>query len=153
MSRQRAWRADNPDAVKVDRSTKWGNPFAYRSRMGGLVHHPPGKPDEWDYEGRVSAAGMRHDSWNADGTITPLEVRWATLEECVEMYRRTITNPTRGMHDAYPSNWGHLAHCTLDEIRAELGGKDLACWCDLNKPCHADVLLELANPETTGANS
>ena len=28
---------------------------------------------------------------------------------------------------------------------AELRGKDLACWCDLDKPCHADVLLEIAN--------
>lgn len=27
----------------------------------------------------------------------------------------------------------------------ELRGKDLACWCPLNQPCHADVLLELAN--------
>jgi hypothetical protein len=26
-----------------------------------------------------------------------------------------------------------------------LAGKDLACWCPLDKPCHADVLLELAN--------
>jgi hypothetical protein len=23
-----------------------------------------------------------------------------------------------------------------------LKGKDLACWCSLDKPCHADVLLE-----------
>ena len=28
----------------------------------------------------------------------------------------------------------------------ELRGRDLACWCDLSEPCHADVLLELANP-------
>lgn len=27
----------------------------------------------------------------------------------------------------------------------ELRGKDLACWCPLAQPCHADVLLELAN--------
>lgn len=27
----------------------------------------------------------------------------------------------------------------------ELRGKDLACWCPLDKPCHADVLLELSN--------
>jgi hypothetical protein len=25
----------------------------------------------------------------------------------------------------------------------ELRGKDLACWCRLDEPCHADVLLEL----------
>lgn len=26
-----------------------------------------------------------------------------------------------------------------------LRGKNLACWCPLDKPCHADVLLELVN--------
>lgn len=34
---------------------------------------------------------------------------------------------------------------TLEELRAELGGKDLCCWCRLDRPCHADILLELAN--------
>ena len=27
----------------------------------------------------------------------------------------------------------------------ELKGKDLACWCPLDKPCHADILIKLAN--------
>jgi hypothetical protein len=26
-----------------------------------------------------------------------------------------------------------------------LRGKDLVCWCPLDQPCHADVLLERAN--------
>ena len=30
---------------------------------------------------------------------------------------------------------------------AELRGKDLARWCPLDQPYHADVLLELANAE------
>ena len=30
-------------------------------------------------------------------------------------------------------------------IRHNLAGKDLACWCPLDQPCHADVLLEIAN--------
>lgn len=30
-------------------------------------------------------------------------------------------------------------------IRRELAGRDLACWCALEDPCHADVLLEIAN--------
>lgn len=34
---------------------------------------------------------------------------------------------------------------TREEIREELRGKDLACWCPLDQPCHADVLLHLAN--------
>ena len=41
---------------------------------------------------------------------------------------------------------------SLDEIRAALGGRDLACWCPLDKPCHADVLLRLANPTTRKEN-
>jgi len=27
----------------------------------------------------------------------------------------------------------------------QLRGKNLACWCRLDQPCHADVLLDLAN--------
>lgn len=33
---------------------------------------------------------------------------------------------------------------------ADLRGKDLACWCPLDQPCHADVLLELANQPEAG---
>jgi hypothetical protein len=31
------------------------------------------------------------------------------------------------------------------DIRHCLRGKDLACWCALDQPCHADVLLRIAN--------
>ncbi|MDE2020240.1 MAG: DUF4326 domain-containing protein [Patescibacteria group bacterium] len=36
----------------------------------------------------------------------------------------------------------------LEEIRRELRGKDLACWCKIGSPCHADILLKLANGGT-----
>ncbi len=36
----------------------------------------------------------------------------------------------------------------LAKTKAELRGKDLACWCPLDRPCHADVLLELANEDS-----
>lgn len=32
-----------------------------------------------------------------------------------------------------------------EQVRKDLAGKDLACFCRLDQPCHADVLLELAN--------
>jgi len=32
-----------------------------------------------------------------------------------------------------------------EEIVAELRGKNLSCWCQVGQPCHADVLLEIAN--------
>jgi hypothetical protein len=34
---------------------------------------------------------------------------------------------------------------TEDDVRRELAGRDLGCWCPLDGPCHADVLLEVAN--------
>jgi len=38
----------------------------------------------------------------------------------------------------------NLGHTTLN--LGELRGKDLICWC-APLPCHADILLELANQE------
>jgi hypothetical protein len=158
--RVKGWRMPE-GAVYVGRGSKWGNPFKYRDRMGGLVRHLPGKPSEYEYEGRVSADGMRHDYFHPDGTVTAYYVRWATRQEVVAMFERTLTNPDRGMLGAYPSNGGHLVTyregadkrgfggtlrtVTPDMIRAELAGKDLACWCPLDQPCHADVLLAIAN--------
>jgi len=34
---------------------------------------------------------------------------------------------------------------TREDVRRDLRGKNLACWCPLDGPCHADVLLEVAN--------
>ena len=31
------------------------------------------------------------------------------------------------------------------DIKAELRGKNLACWCKVGAPCHGDVLLKIAN--------
>jgi hypothetical protein len=76
--------------------------------------------------------------------------------------------PSGGVVVARPSKWGnpypvaeygrtravqlyhaHLAeHPDLaDTARHELTGRDLGCWCPLDAPCHADVLLYLANAE------
>jgi hypothetical protein len=48
-----------------------------------------------------------------------------------ELFRLHLKNPEQ-------------AH-TVAAIKAELRGRDLACWCPLDQPCHADVLLEIAN--------
>lgn len=41
---------------------------------------------------------------------------------------------------------GHLS-VAVWEVRDALAGKDLACWCRLDLPCHTDVLLDIANRE------
>lgn len=84
-------------AVKVDRSTKWGNPY------------------------RVEHA-------NANSTSEARAV-------VVRTYRFWLLHNEVGKRIA-------------DAARRELRGKNLACSCPLDgAPCHADVLIELANPE------
>ncbi|MGO2819458.1 MAG: DUF4326 domain-containing protein [Brachybacterium tyrofermentans] len=51
-------------------------------------------------------------------------------------YRDAVTGPLRPLAPHLPE---------IEEVRAELAGRDLMCWCPLDQPCHADVLLELAN--------
>ena len=54
-----------------------------------------------------------------------------TREEAVARYRDAL-------------HAGRLPY-SVDEVRAELRGRNLACWCSLDGPCHAEVLLEVAN--------
>jgi hypothetical protein len=46
---------------------------------------------------------------------------------------------------------GSLAF-TKEQVQSELRGKNLACWCPLDQPCHADVLLEIANSKARGTS-
>jgi hypothetical protein len=136
-------------AVYVGRPTRWGNPFAYHDRSYGLVRFGPDHLERfgraWDYEGRCSGPDIRHDMWFSADDVVKTEVRWGTRTELVELFRLTLTAPTPGMLSAYPSRRGRFMKVDIDDIRRELAGRDLACWCDLDQPCHADVLLELAN--------
>jgi hypothetical protein len=38
-----------------------------------------------------------------------------------------------------------LLKISVDDVRQELRGKDLLCWCSAAQTCHADVLLKVAN--------
>jgi hypothetical protein len=81
-----------------------------------------GRPSRWGNLWTV--AGMRQAGWTgSDAHLAPF---------AVGMFRR-------GMHVCLPVCEPILA--ALPELR----GRDLACWCRLDQPCHADVLLELAN--------
>lgn len=115
--RTKGWRMPE-GAVYVGRPTRWGNTYAIGAWV--TVHGDDG--DTCDLEGALGA--------------TPGMV--------VAAYRDLME--TRLMHfehevpeDAeYADEWQRA----VDGLR----GRDLACWCDLSAPCHADVLLEIANP-------
>lgn len=72
------------------------------------------------------------DVWNSKATIE--EAR----RGCVGMYRDWIAGR---LHTNEEKRMQLLARVP------ELRGKDLGCWCPAGSPCHADVLLELANRE------
>lgn len=40
-----------------------------------------------------------------------------------------------------------MSQMLKEDARKELKGKNLACFCPLDEPCHADVLLKIANHE------
>jgi hypothetical protein len=148
LRRTKGWHLP-PNTIVVARPTRWGNPFVYRHESRGLVRFGPKHPERfgraWDYEGRISAAGTSHHMWFSADDVVETYVRWASREEIVELYRLTLIEPTPGMLAAWPSRSGRFAPVGLDDIRQELVGKNLACWCPIDQPCHADVLLELAN--------
>ena len=51
-----------------------------------------------------------------------------------------------GLAGSLQRYWLHAQGFDLTTLQQDLAGKDLACWCPLDQPCHADVLLEVANP-------
>lgn len=64
-----------------------------------------------------------------------------TAAECVAQYRTYLNSSLNGPHGIH--------RALMLSLLAKLRGKNLACWCRLDAPCHADVLLELANKDHT----
>lgn len=71
--------------------------------------------------------------------------RWGNPFKHPEMLDGTEHGETRARHHAVEDFRDYMADEEIDA--SELRGKNLACWCPLDQPCHADVLLELANKE------
>ena len=83
-----------------------------------------GRPTKW---GNPFAVGRRITILDIEGKPHSLLCDRALS---LELYKRYIWEK--------PVKW-------LNELRSELRGKDLSCWCSLDEDCHADFLLELAN--------
>lgn len=102
--------------VYVGRPTRWGNPF-YVGCHARIGGTLGGG-------GSVGGAALLY---LIAAEPRPGFTTLTTPADCVEYYRELLK---RGFHK-------HLI--------SDLRGKDLSCWCALDQPCHADVLLELAN--------
>lgn len=121
LQRTKGWRMP-PNTVHVARPSILGNPFRVQRDSDGtwsVWYHPNPKVD--------SAPGPQFVS---DGHPT----KAAAITEAVDYYRSWATEGR--------NNYWRVQYF-IDEL--PLRGKNLACWCPLDQPCHADVLLELAN--------
>ena len=83
------------------------------------------------YVGRGSIYG---NPWKVDPAAAPQPGIVATHEEAVALFTKWLRSTPDGQAVARPA-------------RKHLAGHDLMCWCPNNKPCHADVLLTVANPQ------
>lgn len=77
-----------------------------------------------------------------------LESGYATEETCsafvVECFSDWL-GPSQSGRDWWSGPESDEAKAAIQNNIGQLRGKDLACWCRLDQPCHADVLLKLAN--------
>lgn len=126
ISRQRGFnlqelsRATNGlPAVNVARPSKWGNPY--------YIINEEGFPWVTDARDATMPALNRTIAAEAIGGLHfENAMTWEEARQSVvALYRQRCVDTVSG----------------LDALR----GKNLACWCAPGAPCHADVLLEIAN--------
>lgn len=113
--RSKGWRMPE-GAVVVDRSTPFGNPFPVSKGTSTSMG--------------VTTTTYIIGTWNGPAMwFKDTEAEARSL--AVDAYRAWINQSRQ--------------HALREKAKAFLRGKTLACWCPLDQPCHADVLLELAN--------
>lgn len=106
------------NTICVTRPGKWGNPYTVKRAKGGLVTIIKSAwVTIWVVLKHGEEIGLRFD--RKEGALSCV----VKLFE-FDMRNQLIADPR-----------------LLDDLR----GKNLACWCAAGAPCHADVLLELAN--------
>jgi hypothetical protein len=106
-----------PERIQLRRTKGWRKP-------PGTV--TVARPSRWGNPFRMAEVAQKYPS------IGPEQARAFVVAE----FRDMLAAPKLREWYGYPSD---------EEIRRELGGHDLACWCPLGGPCHAEVLLEIAN--------
>jgi len=113
-----------PQRIQRKRTAGWRMP------EGAVSVTRPGK-----FGNPFTVEGCRQVGFKGDDT--------ALAARCVEAFRVWADTPY------WRENWsGPESEQNRSKLRKclpALRGKDLACWCALDQPCHADVLLEMAN--------
>jgi Domain of unknown function (DUF4326) len=113
-----------PDRIQLSRARGWRKP------PGAVV---VSRPSKW---GNPFAIGERIDRnsplWPYIAQVVPGGA--ADLNDIVPLAPEMVVT-------AY--GWWFIQQPALMlTVREELGGKDLACWCKIGRPCHGDWLLD-----------
>lgn len=132
--RTKGWRMPE-GAVYVGRPTTFGNPFqAYKCDCCGY----------WDVRDDNGMTYLVRHDYVRQPAVRADQSTWTTkreaTREAVRLYRDELTCWVGGRLD-----WNPEFAAAVQGLR----GLDLACWCPIDQPCHADVLLEIANREAS----
>lgn len=133
--RSRGWKMPE-NTVYVGRGSIWGNPFIVGGQSG-IFDGKDGRP-----------LGLRDEP--------EILIEALTIQQSIDLYRAMVGGLTSPEMYPFGHDWSSAMHKKCgghpSEIaRSFLRGKNLACWCALVNshgnymPCHADVLLSLAN--------
>lgn len=110
-----------PKRIQLSRKKGWRKPantvVVARPSMWGNPFHIT-KAEEYKDASEQMADAMQ-------GVVT-------TPEAAVNKYRQYLLETDEGRF---------VCECAKVSLR----GKNLACWCAIGAPCHADVLLKIAN--------
>lgn len=128
--RTKGWRMPE-GAVYVGRPTIFGNPFrAYKCGCCGY----------WDVRDDNGVTYLVNHAYVRQASVRSDRSTWTTQAEAahkaVQLYTDELTYWVGGR-----MKWDPVFREAVESLR----GHDLACWCPLDQPCHADVLLEIAN--------
>ena len=117
--------ADRPKRIQRKRERGWRMPE-------GAVY--VGRPSRWG------------NPWHVE------KVNRSWLDEAAHRHPHSVVDPTRRVYLGTFASENRARYWAREGFRRDfdgdptpLRGRDLACWCPLDQPCHADVLLELAN--------
>ncbi len=112
-----------------------------RSRTKGWKMPPNtvyvGRGSAWGNPYRVVEYGKFDDGTTAWAGRHEWELDYPVQRSRAEAATRAV----EGFKTWLFTQKGSTARSRIKELR----GKNLACWCPTDQPCHADVLLELAN--------
>jgi hypothetical protein len=108
--------------VKVDRSSQFGNPYV-------ASKDPIARPAIWDV------------FQSAQYLVATMPTKAAAIDLSIKCFEQDVLET--GPHNPWP----RAAVPTPVDIVEALRGRNLACWCSLDMPCHADVLLRIANQD------